>query len=590
MKSARVSRREFLAAGVALSGAAVAAPGLLRARGANAAGEAAWPAASAWEELEGKVGGRLIEVPSPLAACRAGASAEACTAAVRRLDNPFYLQDQPGGTQTNGWLDAWTAELSPRAIAAESADDVAAGVDFAREHGVKLVVKGAGHDYKGRSNAPRSLLVWTHRMRDITFHESFRVEGAPGDEPGVPALSAAAGARWLDAYRVATANGRYVQGGGCTTVGVAGGFLQGGGFGSFSKRFGTGAGGALEFELVTADGKRRVANRLRHPDLFWALRGGGGGTFGIVTRATILAHPMPKTVGLVRGKITAASDDAFRALLGRFVAFYPDALNGPPWGEQISIGGDNTLGVLLTYLDLDTDAARRVWQPLLAFARATDGLEAKLTFDTYPFAGLWDPDFWEKQGPGMITRDDRPDAEPGTFWWTSNQGEVAEFLYTYQSRWIPLSLFEPAAAPRLVRALFDASRHANVRLQINKGLAGASREAVQRARQTSIHPGVFDAAMLAIIAERQQGAFPGVPGHEPDRAAARAAAEGANRAMQILRAATPGAGSYGNESDYFEKNWKQTYYGPPYQRLLEIKRKYDPGNLFRVHQGVGSDL
>ena len=71
--------------------------------------------------------------------------------------------------------------------------------------------------------------------------------------------------------------GRYVQGGGCTTVGVAG-LVQGGGFGSFSKAFGTAAASLLEAQIVTADGKVRVANAVQEPDLFWALKGGGGGT------------------------------------------------------------------------------------------------------------------------------------------------------------------------------------------------------------------------------------------------------------------------------------------------------------------------
>src|SRR2546427_306225 len=83
-----------------------------------------------------------------------------------------------------------------------------------------------------------------------------------------PAVTVETGARWLAVYdAVTTRGGRYVQGGGCTTVGVAG-FIHGGGFGSFSKKYGQGAAGLLEAEIVTADGSVLVVNACNHPDLF----------------------------------------------------------------------------------------------------------------------------------------------------------------------------------------------------------------------------------------------------------------------------------------------------------------------------------
>src|SRR5215831_14761501 len=126
-----------------------------------------------------------------------------------------------------------------------------------------------------------------------------------------------AGAIWMDVYdAVTTRAGRYVQGGGCTTVGVAG-LVQGGGFGAFSKGFGTAAANLLEAEVVTADGAVRIANAARNPDLFWALKGGGGGTFGVVTRLTLRTHALPAYVGAVRTMITAASDAAYATLAGQ---------------------------------------------------------------------------------------------------------------------------------------------------------------------------------------------------------------------------------------------------------------------------------
>ena len=97
--------------------------------------------------------------------------------------------------------------------------------------------------------------------------------------------------------------------------------VQGGGFGSFSKRYGTAAASLLEAEIVTADGRLQIANACQHPDLFWALKGGGGGTFGVVTRLTLRTHSLPEFFGGVFASVRASSDAAFRKLIGHFVAF-----------------------------------------------------------------------------------------------------------------------------------------------------------------------------------------------------------------------------------------------------------------------------
>jgi FAD/FMN-containing dehydrogenase len=157
-------------------------------------------------------------------------------------------------------VDAWTSQPSVYAVAAENAADVVAAVNFARNHRLRLVVKGGGHSYQGTSNAADSLLVWTRRMNDLTLHDAFVGHGGVGEQSPQPAVTVGAGAMWIDAYdAVTTRGGRYVQGGGCTTVGVAG-LVQSGGFGSFSKNYGTAAAGLLEAQIVTADGVVRIAN------------------------------------------------------------------------------------------------------------------------------------------------------------------------------------------------------------------------------------------------------------------------------------------------------------------------------------------
>jgi hypothetical protein len=127
-------------------------------------------------------------------------------------------------------------------------------------------------------------------------------------------------------------------------------------------------------------------------------------------------------------------------------------------------------------------------------------------------------------------------------------------------------------------------------LHVNKGLWGTPSEVAERDRATSINPAAFEAAALLISASFQDHAFPGIPGHEPDPVAGAAHARQVGEAMSPIRAITPGAGSYVNETDYFEPDWQASFWGANYPRLLEIKRSRDPANLLRVHHGVGSEL
>ena len=204
-------------------------------------GDAAWPSEESWNKLGRAVEGRLIKVDSPLSACREAPESPACGEVFKALRNPYYIGDHVGLTQTSGWVGAWTSRPSVYAVAARKTDDVVAAVNFARENKLRLVVKGGGHSYQGTSCAADSLLVWTREMNAISLHEAFVGQGCERIQPPQSAVSVGAGAIWLAAYEaVTTRGGRYVQGGGCTTVGVAG-LIQSGGFGSFSKKYGLAA-------------------------------------------------------------------------------------------------------------------------------------------------------------------------------------------------------------------------------------------------------------------------------------------------------------------------------------------------------------
>jgi FAD/FMN-containing dehydrogenase len=543
-------------------------------------GEPGWPSDDQWAELDQRVGGRLLRPRSPFAE---GAS-------VPWLRNPFALGDDPAMTETSGWAEAWASAPSAYAVAARDARDVAAAVDFARTHRLRLVVKGGGHSYQGTSSAPDSLLVWTRPMQAIALHDAFVPAGCAG--PGLPAVSLGAGAIWGQAYdAVTTRAGRYVQGGGCTTVGVAG-LVQSGGFGSFSRRFGTAAGNLLEAEVVTADGVVRTANACTHPDLFWALKGGGGGSFGVVTRVTLRTHPLPETFGVVLGTVRAATDAAWLELVGRLLGLCAERLVGPDWGEQLRFGPGRTLTLgPVVFQGMTRAAVEAAWRPFLDAAASLPGVEIPAPFQVLdlPARHLWDAAWLRRNVPAFVRDDDRPGAPPERFFSAADAGQVGYFLHAYQSAWLPASLLAPEARGRLAAALVEASRHWSVSLHLNKGLAGAALEAVGAARETAMHPAALEAFALAIASAAGPPSFPGQPGPKPDLARARAEAARVTAAMDALRALAPDSGAYVSEGDFFQRDWQRAAWGAHYPRLLEVKRRYDPDGLFFVHHGVGTE-
>jgi FAD/FMN-containing dehydrogenase len=532
-----------------------------------------------------------VQVRSPFAACTPDPASPGCTELFQNLEDPFYIGDSVALTQTLGWTDAWTSQASPYAVLANSSADVAAAVHFARTHRVRLVVKGGGHSYLGGSNAPDSLLIWTRpNLRAVQLHDRFVPRGAAGLAEPEPAVSVGAGAIWMDVYAaVTTTAGRYVQGGGCTTVGVPG-LVLGGGFGSFSKGFGTAAANLLEAEVVTAEGAVRIANPVRNRELFWALKGGGGGTFGVVTRLTLRTHALPAFFGAVLATITAASDAAYGTLADQVLSFYQESLLNRHWGEVLRFGPGRQLGVNMVFQGLTRAQAEEIWAPLFAWVRArpADYTLPEPMVLALPARDFWNADVLEAGVPGLIIRDDRPGAPEGNFYYAVDAGQVGQVLHGYASTWLSRRLLEPDRRPALVAALCRASQIKSVALHCNKGLAGAPAKVLGWTRDTAMNPAVLDAFALAIASANEPPAYPGIPGHEPDVAQGRADARVVAAAMAPLQALTGRPASYLSETDYFQDDWQAAFWGDHYARLTRVKDRYDPGGLFSVHHGVGS--
>jgi len=552
-------------------------------------GEPGWPSEAQWQSLGESMQGELFKVPDPFAGCEQ--SAQACDDILKQFENPFFIQDTPGATQSSGWVDAWTSRVSQYAAEVETAEDVSKAVQFAKQHNLRLVVKGGAHSYLGQSNAVDSFLIWTKRLDKIEMLNKFVPQGSTGVAP-IEAVSVAGGAIWVDVYdKVVVKGRRYVQGGGCTSVGV-GGHLQTGGFGSFSKRFGMSAGGIVELEMVLADGQIVVANEFQNSELFWAAKGAGA-AFGIITRATLKLHPLPDTFGFAGLRVKAKSVGAYTELVQEFLRFYRDALMNPHWGEHAGFNGDNELEIAMSIQGLSEKQAAEVWQPFLDWVaqRSTDyEVSSPLRLVVIPAYHWWDYEYRKKHLPNSIVADDRPNGKAGAFWWSGSSREVSIYIAGYESGWLHERLLDDSRIPTLAMTLVAASRVRGFEIHFNKGLAGSPPEVARQGREIPMNPVVEHSFGLVIIAGGELNVHEGLRGHEPNKPEARTESARITEAMNMIRAIAPDAGGYCSEMSYHAPDWQTAAWGQAnYERLLRLKAQYDPSGLFMAHHYVGSE-
>jgi hypothetical protein len=202
---------------------------------------------------------------------------------------------------------------------------------------------------------------------------------------------------------------------------------------------------------VTADGAVRIANACTNPDLFWAIKGGGGGSFGVLTKLTLRTRDLPEFFGTVVATIEAHSDTAFRELIGWFVDFYLDQLFNPYWGETVSFRGNNQLLITLLFQAV----AESIWKPF--FDRVKQSPEnytiaSVPIIQVIPARHFWDLDFLRRNLPEAVLFDSRGGASDKHYWWAGDSDQVGKYWHGYRSVWLPDSLLAEDQTNRLVDA------------------------------------------------------------------------------------------------------------------------------------------
>jgi hypothetical protein len=427
-------------------------------------------------------------------------------------------------------------------IDAKTYQDLREGVLFATKHNIRLVIRNTGHDYLGRSTGAHSLALWTHNLKSTELIQRYNGRGSSYKGP---ALKLGAGVHAIDAYEFAQKHGLMVAGGNCPTVGLAGGWTQGGGHGPLSSKHGLGADQVLEWQVLTVDGRLITVSAAENADLHWALRGGGGGTYGIVISVTIKAFPSTQfsTAYLTVPRNETNSDLLFSAV-GDFMKRLPVLVEAGLFVLWL-VTPDAFMLLPAMAPGLDTKELDQLLQPTLSVLDGT-GLG-------YQYSSSSSPDF--------LTA------------YNSLQGSWNVSDLNTGGRLVSLETLEnnPEGLLEAVKYIGSNALFSAVSYNLD----------FDRDNSTSVNPYMRKSIFNAFI---------GVPINYQDWPATKSSQNAiTNDLLLPLKKLDPRGGAYLNEADVQEPEFQSVFYGSNYQRLLKIKKKYDPQDVLYAKTAIGSD-
>lgn len=529
-----------------------------------------WPSHEAWIQLNDLSGGRLIKEPTPLAAVcypeQPSYDAAKCATyttpewqrSYMHMNDPIEIMSPVAQGMTCTPPSLFDSRGCTRGgfpkyvINATEPKHVQLAVNFARNTGVRLVIKNTGHDFLGKSGGKDALSIWTHWMKDIEYIEKYEDSnlGYSG-----PAFKNGVGVQAFEIYKAAHEKGRVVVGGEGETVGVMGGYILGGGHSPLTGLYGTGADNVLAFEVVTADGDFVVANSTSNTDLFWALRGGGGSTFGVATSVTVKAHP---DLEVTASRFSFSSAKTGNETFWKAIRSYVDS-----WVANADAG-------TYTYWTLipSNGTFSFAFSPFFAPGKSQKEATALLQpwFDQLKDLGV-------QIDPNITHFDHYYDA-----WRSSFPLEaVQKPNVATASRLFPRANFETAEARQAVYEHIRSSSEKN-RVQVHFNMQG---------KDPANNDNAVNSAWRPLVSFSMQSVR--WPINSTAEQILKIRKDFQDIDAQSWRDISPGAGSYLAEADRLEPNFGQAFWGDKYPRLLELKKKLDPYDLFFATTGVGSE-
>lgn len=460
----------------------------------------------------------------------------------RRLGGRLVTRSDPGYATARQLDSAQFDAVAPRAVAyCTTPGDVALCLAFAQDHDLPFAVRSGGHSHGGYSTS-RGLVV------DVSGIGGVVVEGA--------AARVGTGARMVDVLDALAPHGLALPSGARATV-ATGGFVQGGGIGYLTRTLGVACDRVASARVVLADGRTVTASAREHPDLFWALRGGGGGNFGVVTSFTMT----PAAVDVVRVASLSwdwahAADmlDGFahwlvgapRTVGAAAVAVLGDAAPGtPPFAGLVLMSTGTQVGLaaevdrLRAYCGPPSDRSLTA-MPHRAFMRATYGCET-----------LTDAQC-RRTPAGLLPR--------------PAYGLVRGRLF---DRPVPRAAWERALS------VFDLARVPGQTHKLEVLALGGAASDPARTDTAYVHrDALFGTNFLSVVND-----------HPVTAEARRAARRWADAGFAAIDPYAEGE-AYQNFIDPSLPGWRHAYYAENYPRLTEVKAAYDPHGVFRFPQGI----
>ncbi|KAF1834730.1 hypothetical protein BDW02DRAFT_325726 [Decorospora gaudefroyi] len=549
-------------------------------------GQACWPSMTEWRAFNQSINGRLRLTVPWAEPCFSNSTSEDCTKVANHYGDGISRTAQYGAMEFLDWetcgnshcaLNSFNpgepisgtcslGRLSTYHVEARSGLEISKTLDFVRKHGVRVSIKNTGHDYFGRSNAANSLAIWTRNLKDTKYHKTFQPKGCHTHYENIGEIGA--GVLAQEAWEFFEPLGMLVTVGAVGSVGVAGGFGQGGGHGPLGPMYGLMVDQAVEFDVVTADGQERTINECNDPRLFWAMRGGGGGNYAVLISYKFQLHPavpinvysfqahFPMPEGQLDITESRVHRDIIRALATNQRVFSDFGIAG--YNFMLP---DHMVSLQIMPSE-DSEAIKNVTSSWNNFLTNYPGLNiTENTHYSFEKFSQWH-DFTE-----------RPEI--------ARNGPVGLGLIE-AGRFIPKDLFNsPDNIEQLVNAVVTAMQFSYT----NRGGGSAQLYATGPDNtpdwygKTSVNPIWRDSLWEVIMgAGWTTKTPPNIRTQIQNTISA---------SIQPFKALTPGGGCYMNEGDWTEENWQQTFFGEEYDRLLAVKKRYDPTGLFNCWKCVG---
>ncbi|OJJ77041.1 hypothetical protein ASPBRDRAFT_114504 [Aspergillus brasiliensis CBS 101740] len=543
--------------------------------------DACWPSTDDWQHLNESISGHLVRVYPIGHVCHEPFfNQDSCDQVVHMQYDSNWRAGQPGALQSFNWEnwpeenESCTVEANPKLACGQgripwysavvhSVDEIREVVRFAKQKNIRLVIKNTGHDSTGRSGAPYSLQILTNRLKNITFHDDF--VPSPGDirtdnpdSTGVPAVTISAGVMVGELYAAAAAQGLVVVAGECSTVGVAGGYLQGGGVSTvLSPKYGLAADHVLELEVVTAQGEIVTVNGYQHEDLFWALRGGGGGTFGIVTKATMRTfRDIPSVIPTIHFTYPQTDNIFWETVMQVVRLTQSMSVNGN--AGQYIIGRLPNYHWYVNWTMFVWEDTESAWveEQVSPFLRCLDWFEIEYQYELAEYSNI----------SAVLT--------------IPKQADIGGIGYLQSSVVISESFMDSvASASRLTASFSKLVLDPGALITVN--VLGGQINLNDKDGDTSVNPRWRSSSLLVVLMQ----SFPPTP---EAQSAAHQTLSQIN--TPILASIDPEEGSvYFNEADPDQSDFQNAFWGRHYDRLHQIKGRWDPNKLLTVRNGVGSE-